>query len=147
MAHVVAVRRARRSAEQWRAILAEWSGSGLSQAEFCRRRGFSKVTFNGWKRRLGAAALRSSCPRHGAVPRGVSEQRGAWPVGAARSPFVELAGPPRVAEPAVYEVRLANGRAVRVGPEFDPATLRRLLALVDVSGVAVAADEPAGRGC
>jgi hypothetical protein len=37
-------------------------------------------------------------------------------------------------EAGLYEVRLANGRAVRVGPEFDPAALRRLLAIVDAHG-------------
>jgi transposase len=140
MAHGVEVRRVRRSAEQWRRIVAEWTGSGLSQREFCRRRGFSLVTFGGWKRHFGDGA-RSACrDSHTA---GDTRRLG----GADRLSFVEVPHLPRAGaaslDTAVYEVRLANGRAVRVGPEFDPATLRRLLALVEAHG----AGDGEARGC
>ena len=36
----------------WRSHMAEWSGSGLSQAEYCRRSGLALSTFQLWKRRL-----------------------------------------------------------------------------------------------
>jgi len=131
MAHVVEVRRVRRSAEQWRGILAEWAGSGLSQSEFCRRRGFSLVTFGGWKRHFRGGAI---SPSRNPSAAGVNGRLG----GADRLSFVEVTHMPRAAgtgpETAAYEVRLTNGRAVRVGPEFDSATLRRLLAIADAHG-------------
>ena len=130
MAPAREVQRVRRCAEQWRAILAEWSDSGLSQAEFCRRRGFSTVTFSGWKRHFRIAAPAASW-RWGAAIRDAAGPRGAWLAGPARPTFVEVASGSRVAEPAFYEVRLANGRTVRVGPDFDPATLQRLLVIVE----------------
>lgn len=142
MVHAREVQRVRRSAEQWRAILAEWSGSGLSQAEFCRRRGFSKVTFNGWKRHFRTAAPASLWPQ-GIAIRGAAGQGVARHAGPARPTFVEVASGSCIAEPALYEVRLANGRTVRVGPDFEPATLQRLLAIVE----AHASGEGAAREC
>ncbi len=127
MAHAAEVQRVRRSAEQWRSILAEWSSSGLSQSAFCRLRGLSLVTFGGWKRHFGGAVAPARSPHAG----GANARRR----GMDRLSFVELEPLPRAAgtglEAELYEVRLANGRAVRVGPGFDPAALRRLLAIVD----------------
>lgn len=131
MAHVVEVRRVRRSAEEWRGIVADWSGSGLSQSAFCRRRGLSLVTFGGWKRHFAQSALSSSRSRSPAV---VDPRLGRTD----RLRFVEVAhrsSSSGVGLAAVlYEVQLANGRAVRVGPDFDAATLRRLLAIVEAHG-------------
>lgn len=131
MAHVVELRRVRRSAEQWRRMVAEWTGSGLSQSEFCRRRGLSLVTFGGWKRHFQgglSAAARSRITPGGVISFAGTDQ----PV------FVEVAnGTPAAGTglvTTVYEVGLAHGRSVRIGPEFDPATLRRLLAIVDAHG-------------
>jgi hypothetical protein len=153
MAHAHEVQRVRRSAEEWREILAEWSGSGLSQAAFCRQRGFSSITFSGWKRHFRVAAAAPTWPRGLAVG-GVTAPQVPRPTGPMRPRprFIELAAEPRPSEPAVYEVRLANGRVVRVGPEFDPATLRRLLATVESNGGVAAGAGPAGgaaggRGC
>jgi len=44
--------RVRRTAEQWRSLIAEQSESGLSQAAFCKRKRLSLSTFSLWKRRL-----------------------------------------------------------------------------------------------
>jgi hypothetical protein len=38
-------------AEYWRQLPGEWGHSGLSQADFCRRRGIKAVTLAWWKRR------------------------------------------------------------------------------------------------
>jgi hypothetical protein len=43
----------------WQRLLADWERSGLSQAEFCRRRGVKAVTFAWWKRRLSQLAQES----------------------------------------------------------------------------------------
>jgi len=44
--------RIRRSAEQWRALIAEQADCGLSQSAFCKRKRLSLSTFTLWKRRL-----------------------------------------------------------------------------------------------
>jgi hypothetical protein len=51
----------------WQRLLAEWAGSGLSQAEFCRRRGVKAVTLAWWKRRLrGSGDRNGECIGRGA---------------------------------------------------------------------------------
>jgi len=40
------------AAKHWQRLLREWKKSGLSQAEFCRRRGITAMTFYWWKRQL-----------------------------------------------------------------------------------------------
>ena len=44
--------RTRRTAEQWRSLIAEQAECGLSQAAFCKRKRLSLSTFTLWKRRL-----------------------------------------------------------------------------------------------
>ena len=44
--------RPRRTAEQWRSLIAEQAESGLSQQAFCKRKRLSLSTFTLWKRRL-----------------------------------------------------------------------------------------------
>ena len=39
-------------ARYWQRLLAAWEKSGLSQAEFCRRRKVKAVNFGWWKRKL-----------------------------------------------------------------------------------------------
>ena len=48
-----AVPAVRRSEAEWSAIMAEFDRSGLTQKEFCGRRGLSCKTFGAWRRRLG----------------------------------------------------------------------------------------------
>ena len=45
--------RTRRTAEQWRTLIAEQAGSGLSQEAFCKQKKLALSTFASWKRRLG----------------------------------------------------------------------------------------------
>lgn len=46
--------RTRRSADQWRKLIAEQAGSGLSQEDFCKQKHLALSTFASWKRRLGS---------------------------------------------------------------------------------------------
>ena len=39
-------------ARYWQQLVSAWEKSGLSQAEFCRRRRIKAVTFGWWKRKL-----------------------------------------------------------------------------------------------
>lgn len=43
-------------ARYWSDLVLAWEQSGLSQAEFCRRRGVNGGTFVWWKRQLEKAA-------------------------------------------------------------------------------------------
>ena len=45
--------RIRRTADQWRKLIAEQEGSGLSQEAFCKQKRLALSTFANWKRRLG----------------------------------------------------------------------------------------------
>ncbi len=45
--------RTRRTADQWRKLIAEQGDSGLSQEAFCKHKRLALSTFANWKRRLG----------------------------------------------------------------------------------------------
>ena len=54
MSRVMRVRRTRRSAGQWRDLLARFEVSGLDVSEFCRRASVSTASFYRWRTRLGS---------------------------------------------------------------------------------------------
>jgi hypothetical protein len=60
--------------ERWRELLRRWQASGLSQAEFCRRRGIPVWKLAWWKRRLteeplaGRVDAESTAPEAPFVP-------------------------------------------------------------------------------
>ena len=96
----------------WQQVLGEWEGSGLSQAEFCRQRNLTAVTFAWWKRRLrGSAGAR--------LARGGRTARIAG-----RSAFVELALPARG---LAYELALPGGVCLRLPADFYPERVARLV--------------------
>ena len=111
---------------RWRRLVGRWSASGLSQAEFCRRRGLQAVTFSWWKRRLGVSGGGGSAKRHKASPvfvevdPGDGNFRATSPVAGAGDPVVQM-----------YEVLLGSGRLIRVPPSFDDVALTRLIAAVE----------------
>jgi hypothetical protein len=92
-------------------VLSAWERSGLSQAEFCRRRGVKGVTFAWWKRRLRQSRAGLESRRPSESPRFVE---------------VRLAG-----SSASYEVVLAGGRSIRVPASFEAESLSRLIAAVE----------------
>jgi hypothetical protein len=94
-----------RKAQQWRRWIAEYRVSGLSVRAFCDRRGLATPSFYAWRRTLERRAAE--------VPAFVLVQ-------------VVADGVP--AQASALEVVFRDGRAVRVAPGFDAATLRRLLA-------------------
>jgi len=106
-------------AAYWRQILADWEGSGLSQAEFCRRRGLAAVTFAWWKRRL----------RQLDESRGASRQATGYVQRGKRADFVELALPARHAACGgfAYELVLPGSACLRVTTDFDPERVAQLL--------------------
>ena len=102
-------------ARYWSDLVAAWSRSGLSQAEFCRRRGVKVASLAWWKRQLHKP--------DGDLPK----RRGRPPKTASRFVEVRLAG----VSSATYEVVLARGRSIRVPSQFDPETLSRLITAVE----------------
>jgi transposase-like protein len=101
-------------ARYWAGLMEGWERSGLSQAEFCRRQGINGGTFAWWKRQLRDRAS------------GGLTHRGR--LGKASERFVEV----RLASAApAYEVVLSGGRTIRIGPQFDPEVLTRLIAAVE----------------
>lgn len=52
----MAGKRVRRSAENWRALLARQAESGLSVASFCARERLNAASFYQWRSRLGCGA-------------------------------------------------------------------------------------------
>jgi hypothetical protein len=103
----------------WPNLIARWQLSGLTQAEFCARRGLSLPTFRYhlYKPRRRSASHRPLAGTHSAAP----------PL------FLPVvcspASPPdRVpSPPSPIEVVLGDGLRVAVAPGFDPDTLRRVV--------------------
>lgn len=129
--------RRRRGAAEWAALIDEWKQSGLDLPEFCRRRGLSRGTMQGWvykpaqKRAIEAARREGRGKGADASPEGT-------PAGPASSPaflpvrFVEAATVPQPPTGlAAIEVVLGGGRVVAVGPGFDDETLRRVVAALE----------------
>jgi hypothetical protein len=103
-------------AAYWRRLLGAWEQSGLSQAEFCRRRGIKAVNLAWWKRRLRS---RPGTPRAGRL-------RGTRSAG--RAAFVELALPAHPGRSGfVYELALPSGACMRLPGDFDPERVARLV--------------------
>lgn len=62
--------RTRRTADQWRKLIAEQADSGLSQAAFCKHEQLALSTFANWKRRLSGKTRTTACdqPQPSAFP-------------------------------------------------------------------------------
>jgi len=111
----------------WQKHLRAWSASGLTQADYCRQHQLSAPAFGWWKRQLEGkpkAPKRSPATKQS----GQGNQTGVRFVEVQRGSEVDPGG-----SPAVYEVLLSRGRAIRVGHEFDPMVLKRLIATVEAS--------------
>jgi hypothetical protein len=96
-----------RKERQWRRWISQWQASGLSVREFCARHGMATANFYNWRRVLE----RRAAERAAFVP-------------------VQVVADAVPAQASTLEVVLTDGRAVRVAPGFDAATLRRLLAVL-----------------
>lgn len=117
-------------AKHWQRLVSAWEKSGLSQAEFCRRRGIKCVNFGWWKRKLnGAAGRRRQRRRRDSTAGG---RRG-------RAGFVEVALPRGVLPagsvipissctcPPSYEIVLPDGSLIRLPGNFDPEKVSQLI--------------------
>ena len=101
-------------AAYWQEHISQWSGSGLTQAEYCRQNKISAAAFNWWKRYL---RKKSNTQKDSSTP----------------MQFVEVQGIPTVdtVSGETYEVMLSRGRAIKVSRNFDADVLKRLIAAVE----------------
>jgi hypothetical protein len=98
---------------RWRGLLDERCQSGLSTGEFCRQRGLALWQFYYWHGRLAG-------PPQGGVAAGRDDTAGAGAEELLFAPVVLPSGG------AGLRLRL-GGLEVEVAPDFDEATLKRLL--------------------
>lgn len=102
----------RRSADEWRRIVAELDRGGTTVAAFAAAHGLNANTVAWWRYALRRGAARAAPPAAGAPPR-----------------FVELV--PRAASPprgGTIEVATPSGLAVRASADVDPESFSRLVA-------------------
>jgi hypothetical protein len=92
----------------WRRWINDWRASGLSVRDFCARHGLATASFYNWRR---------------ALERRVAEEPAFVPV--------QVVADAVPAQASALEVALVDGRAVRVAPGFDAATLRQLLTVLE----------------
>ena len=111
-------------ARYWQRLVAAWEKSGLSQAEFCRRRKVKAVNFGWWKRKL-----ESISKPHPETDRSGSSRTGSSPR-SAKPRFVEFQMTDAAAASA-YEVVLRGGRVIRLPQNFDSAVVVQLIVAVE----------------
>lgn len=111
----------------WRGLLRQWRGSGMSVRDFCAEQEVSEPSFYAWRRTL---AERDQQAAGKARP---AERRTGDNDGTAQRPvFVPLRVVATAADhPGLIEVVLKDGRVLRVPANFDPATLRQLLTILE----------------
>jgi len=97
----------------WRQVIRRWRKSDLTARAFCLENGLSQASFYAWQRTLA--------------------QRDAEAIPFAQVHVLadETRNPPSPAVGAAFELVLANRRVLRIGTDFDAATLRRLLPLLE----------------
>jgi hypothetical protein len=107
----------------WKSLLNEFRRSGLTQAEFCRRRQISLHSFRKhlYQPRPSQTASSDDRPSAGADPQFL-------PVTILPDPTPSFTASPA---PAHLELILSNGRRIAVAPGFDPRTLRHLIAVLE----------------
>jgi hypothetical protein len=129
--------RRRLRAAEWAVLIEEWQQSGLKLPEFCRQRGLSRGTMQGWVYKPALKRAIEAARREG-PDKTVKTSRERPPVEPSPSPaflpvhFAEVSAPtlpPTVR--AAIEVVLGGGRRVAVGPGFDEQTLRRVVAVLE----------------
>ena len=106
---------------RWNALLNDFRRSGLTQAEFCRRR---QISLHSFRKHLYQPRPSQNASR---------DDRPAAPADHHFLPVTVLADPtpPSTDSPSHLELILPNGRRIAVAPGFDPLTLRRLIAAVE----------------
>ncbi len=126
--------RVRRQAAEWAALIDQWRQSGLSLPAFCQRHGLSRGSMQNWvykpalKRAVEEARREARDAESSPVdrPRRYAPAPAFLPVRVtevtAMSPAPDRTG---------IEILLGTDRRVVVGMDFDPETLRRVVAVLE----------------
>lgn len=111
--------------EHWADVVTQWRASGLSQKEFCQRRGISDRALNNW---LYKSPYRERVARILAA-----RSQGDLATESPRFLPVTVLGTteatPSQTASATIEVVLPGGPRIAVTPGFDAETLRRVVAV------------------
>jgi hypothetical protein len=105
---------------RWNALIQDFRRSGLTQAEFCRRR---QVSLHSFRKHL--YQHRPSQPVPSDDRSSASTSHHFLPVTISPDPVASIAAHPH------FELILSYGRRIAVAPGFDPQTLRHLIAIVE----------------
>ncbi len=135
-------------AKYWQRMMTAWKASGLTQAEFCRRRGLKRDNFSWWKRQLVGSAKIGGAGGTGGPGRRRSPvtQRKAVTKPKSRPAFAEVTLPgtqlaarlatsrkPKKARAtdtppdSRYEVTLSCGVSIHLPAEFDVDKVSQLI--------------------
>ena len=117
-------------AERWAKRVNEWRNSGLSQVEFCRRKGLSIYSLRWWKWHLGKAFATAwaRAPADRVAPLIRAEKPKFLPVEVVPGP-VPRENPP--AQRASIDVFLRGKRRIRVVGEFDAQLFSRVVTALE----------------
>jgi len=96
--------------EKWAGTVEEWKGSGLSQKEFCRRKGIAFSTYGYWQKRLRETGWKKKPA--------LAETGGFKPVHVIENK----------SSSAEMEIILRSGVRIAVKEKFDPGVLRAVVA-------------------
>ena len=104
----------------WRDILREWDSHKQTVRDFCTEHGVSEPSFYAWRRTISERDREAAARRVSATP-------------AADNPptFVPVQVVVGTQASPMLEVVAGSGRVVRVPPNFDATTLRRLLTVLE----------------
>lgn len=112
----------------WRRMIAAWETSGLTQAEFCRRRQVSASAFHWWR---GELRKRSRRDEESGSPPSRRKTNNRKSNAAAFIPVVIKQEEDRRTEDSRIELMIPSGHLLRVPRDFHDETLIRLLKAVE----------------
>lgn len=98
-------RRARRSPQQWKDLVAAYDARSSSSEDFCTQHDVAPSSVHRWRRRLAGKPARSK------------------PVATASNTIVPI----RIEAPALFELVLPSGFTLRFPTSIDAASLRAVL--------------------
>lgn len=116
----------------WQALIEKCRRSGLSQAEFCRRRGIAPGTLAFWKHTLTRAARAARSPSRRTRPAGPVFVP-IRVVGRAQPPAAAIVDAAPAASSEI-EIVLAHGRRVRARGQVDPQWLGQVVRMLEALG-------------
>jgi hypothetical protein len=114
----------RTSRETWAKRVERWKDSGLTAKEYAAELGINAQSLSWWKWRLSSEAVTRKTGRRTQRSTKRQTQVATTPI-----TFVEVTTPAATAEP--LEIVLPSSVRVRVPSAFDPATLGRLLDVLE----------------